>query len=59
MNLEDVVCPCAGTTKKEIVEAITDQKLTTVDEICEATPAGSFCGSCRDDIQIVLDEQLG
>ncbi len=59
MNSEDIICPCAGVSKREIEQAMVDNKITTFDEMCTSTPAGSFCGQCRDDIQAVIDEKLG
>ncbi len=43
-------------TKGEIVEAIKTGNLKTVDEVGEATEAGTACGSCQDDIEDILKE---
>ena len=42
--------------KSEIVEAIKSKGLKTVEEVGEATDAGTGCGGCQDDIQEILDQ---
>jgi len=46
-------------TKGEIVEAIKVGKLKTIDEVGNATEAGTACGSCHDDIEDILKEING
>ncbi|USI98835.1 (2Fe-2S)-binding protein [Porphyromonas gingivalis] len=36
-----------------------EKGLKTVDEVGEATDAGTVCGSCQDEIQAILDEING
>jgi NifU-like protein len=43
---KEIVCHCGRITRKEIEDAIIEKGLKTVDEIVEATGAGSYCGSC-------------
>ncbi len=43
---QDIVCECARVTKQEVVDAIRNNNLTTVEQIGEITKAGTFCKSC-------------
>jgi len=43
---QDIVCECARKTRKDIIDAIREYNLQTVEEIVEKTTAGSFCKSC-------------
>ncbi|MCK5110133.1 MAG: iron-sulfur cluster assembly scaffold protein [Arcobacteraceae bacterium] len=43
---QDIVCECARVTKQELVAAIKDNDLKTIEEVIETTKAGSFCKSC-------------
>ncbi|MEA3552946.1 MAG: iron-sulfur cluster assembly scaffold protein [Campylobacterota bacterium] len=42
----DIVCECARKTRKDIVDAIRENHLETVEQIIETTKAGSYCKSC-------------
>ena len=54
---EDIeICHCNGIMKSEIVKAIKEKGLTTVDEVGEETTAGTVCGSCVPDIEEFLKE---
>lgn len=55
MNNEEI-CNCMGTTREEIINACKAGNLKTVDEVGEATGAGTGCGGCIPDIQQILDE---
>jgi NifU-like protein len=43
---EEIVCHCGRITRKQIEQAILTQGLTTIEQIMEATGAGTYCGSC-------------
>jgi NifU-like protein len=43
---QDIVCECARKTRQEIVDAIRENNLDTVEQIIETTKAGSYCKSC-------------
>jgi NAD(P)H-nitrite reductase large subunit len=43
-------------TRGEIVKAITELNLKTVEEVGRATEAGTGCGGCQPVIQEILDE---
>ena len=52
-----VVCSCFSVGVNTIVDAILDQRLTTVDEIGAALQAGTNCGSCRSELSDLLASQ--
>jgi len=49
------VCECNGVSKGEIVEAIIDRSLKSVEEIKACTKASSSCGGCRSTVASLLD----
>ena len=51
-----IICNCNEIYKSEIVKAIKEKGLKTVEEVGEETTAGTSCGQCQDDIQDILDE---
>ena len=55
MNNE-IICQCFQVSKEEIVNAIHEKGLKTVEEVGEVTNAGCGCGACQDDIQAILDQ---
>ena len=59
MDNDEIVCNCMQITKGEIVEAIKTGNLKTIDEVGDATEAGTACGSCHDDIDDILKEVNG
>ncbi len=59
MERNDVVCNCMNVTKGEIIDAINEKNLTTVEQISDETGAGTGCGGCVEDIEAVLKEAKG
>ena len=59
MNGDEIICNCMEVYKSTIVKAIKEKGLKTVEEVGEATDAGTVCGGCQDDIQEILDEING
>lgn len=59
MDDEEIVCGCNGVTKKTIVDAVTVQGLTTVDEIKACTGATRSCGGCKPVVEQILQYVLG
>ena len=55
----DTICNCMGVTRGEIIKAIKEKNLTTVEQVGDATDAGTGCGGCQEDIQAILDEVNG
>ncbi len=49
-----IICACHGVGAQEIVRAVAQRGLATVDAIGQATKAGTGCGSCRPEIQQLL-----
>jgi nitrite reductase (NADH) large subunit len=56
---DEIVCGCNGVTKKTIVNVITEQGLTTVDEIKACTGATRSCGGCKPVVEQILQYVLG
>ncbi len=54
MNLEKVVCNCMNVTSGRIKEAV-DSGASTLEEVQEATGAGTVCGACLEDVQRLVD----
>jgi NAD(P)H-nitrite reductase large subunit len=59
MDREEIICHCMEITRGEIIDAIKNNSLKTVDEVGDATEAGTVCGSCQDDIEDILKEING
>lgn len=53
------ICGCNGVCKGEIVKAIGDKKLFTLDEVRAHTKASSSCGSCTGLVEALLAYTLG
>lgn len=52
-----IICECMNVSYEDIKNAV-KEGAKTLDDIKEATEAGTICGICEDDIQEVLDELL-
>jgi len=50
-----VVCTCFGVTEKEIERVITENNLTTVEEVTNYCKAGGGCGGCHGEIEKILE----
>jgi len=55
MTKDDLVCKCNEISRAEIIKAIKEKGLKTVEEVGEATTAGTVCGGCQEEIQEILD----
>lgn len=55
MSDDRIICPCQGIDIAGIKEAVKNGA-ESVDDIMEATGAGTVCGSCIDEIAEVLEE---
>ena len=53
-----LVCKCFGVTEEQIVKAIQENNLTSVEEITNYTKAGGGCGNCLEEIEIILGNTL-
>ena len=59
-NLEDEkLCMCFDVSENEVRRVITENGLTSVEEVTNFTKAGGVCGGCKDRIQAILDEING
>lgn len=59
MAEDEIVCGCNGVTKGTIVNAITNQGLSSVDEIKACTGATRSCGGCKPVVEQILQYVLG
>ena len=59
-NLEsEVLCQCYNVSENEIRRVITENSLTTVEEVTNFTKAGGGCGQCKAKIEAILRELNG
>lgn len=54
----EVVCECFGVTDLEIIRAIKENALTSVEEITNFTKAGGGCGKCEGKLRGLLAETV-
>lgn len=50
----NVICHCFGVTDLDIVRAVTEAKLTTIEEVTSHLKAGGGCGKCHEEIQAII-----
>lgn len=53
-----LVCKCFGVTVTQIIRAIRENNLKTVQEVTDFTKAGGACGECLDEIAEILAHEL-
>ena len=56
---DTIVCGCNGVTKKDVVDAIVKEGLTTRKEVTACTKAAGSCGGCAGLIDQILVSTLG
>ena len=54
-----IVCTCFGVTDKEIEKVIIENDLNAVEQVTNFCKAGGGCGSCRGEIQTIIDKIRG
>ncbi len=54
----EVVCECFGVTDLEIIRAIKESNLRSVEEITNFTKAGGGCGKCEDKLREILQKTV-
>ncbi len=54
----NVVCECFGVTDLEIIHAIRESNLRSVEEITNYTKAGGGCGKCEDRLRELLQQTV-
>ena len=57
--MSEIICHCFEVSREEIENAIREKGLKTVEEVGEATNAGTGCGGCQEQIQEIRDEING
>ena len=55
----EIVCECFGVTDLEIKRVVTENHLSTIEEVTDYVKAGGGCGNCHDSIQEIIDTILG
>lgn len=58
-NRDEIVCNCFSVSRGTIEDAIKEKGLKSVEEVGEATDAGTGCGGCQEKIQEILNEING
>ncbi len=54
-----IVCTCFGVTDKEIEKVIIENDLETVEQVTNYCKAGGGCGSCRGEIEKIIERIRG
>ncbi len=54
----EVVCECFGVTDLDVIRAIKESDLRSVEEITNFTKAGGGCGKCEDKLRDILQETI-
>ena len=55
----EVVCKCFGVTEDEILRAVEENRLHTVQEVTNYTKAGGGCGQCHGEITALIKRAWG
>lgn len=55
-DMEEIICPCYDLTLKNLVDAIKEHNITTVEELSNVTGAGNICGACMDDLEKIVEK---
>lgn len=53
---DKMICTCFSVTEKQIINAIKENNLKTLEEVTNYTKAGGACGNCKGLIKHILDE---
>lgn len=51
----EIVCECFGVTDVEIRRAVTENNLSTIEDVTDYVKAGGGCGKCHEKIQSIID----
>lgn len=52
------VCLCYHVTRGEIEDIIRENHITNLKQLCEVAKVGDKCGSCREDLDLILTDVL-
>jgi NifU-like protein len=50
-----IICTCFGVSENEIRRVVTENNLTTIEEVTNYCKAGGGCGGCHNEIQKIID----
>jgi bacterioferritin-associated ferredoxin len=56
-EMDDVICPCSGTTPRHIMKLV-ERGMETLDDISKTSGACSGCGGCESDMMAFLKNCL-
>lgn len=56
LTKDKMICSCFSVTEKQILNAIKENNLKTLEEVTNYTKAGGACGNCKSNIQAILDK---
>ena len=59
MSDDTEICGCNGVSKGDVVKAITEKGLFTLEEVRSHTKASSSCGSCTGLVEQIMESTLG
>jgi NifU-like protein len=51
----EIVCECFGVTDIDIRRAVTENNLSTIEDVTDYVKAGGGCGKCHEKIQSIID----
>jgi NifU-like protein len=54
-----IVCTCFGVTEEEVKKVVTENDLTTVEEVTNFCKAGGGCGGCKERIAELVEKYQG
>ena len=55
----EIVCECFGVTDLDVIRAVNESNLRSIEEITNFTKAGGGCGKCEDRLREILRETVG
>ena len=58
MDEGEILCKCFGVTDTRIRRVIRENNLKTLEQVTNYTKAGGGCGSCEEDIEKILKEEI-
>ncbi|MDE7060491.1 MAG: (2Fe-2S)-binding protein [Lachnospiraceae bacterium] len=54
MDDDEIICPCMGTSIRDIKEAVKNGA-NTLEEVEAATGAGTVCGACIGELEALIE----
>ena len=53
-----IVCLCKKTTLGEVKQAIKENNITNLKELCAVADTGNKCGGCREELEEILNNEI-